>query len=320
MNESSVISVLYAPHHLTYTDGMISRLLKSLYTNAYLLLALTALFWAGNAVVSRGVHGEVPPMALAWCRLLLSLLILLPFVWSDVKKAWPTVRKHLAILGFLGATGAGIFNMSFYFGVNYTEALNALVIQTSGPVLIVLATAIFFGDRINRNQAVGIAVSLVGVLTMIARGDPATLKSIMFNIGDLGILAAMIAWAVYTAFLRKRPPLQPLSFIALTFFVALVFVTPFFAVEHMSGWQLQPTWPTLFAIGYVAVFPSILAYICYNRGVELVGANRAGIGLYLVPFFGAILAITFLGEEPKPYHALGLTLILAGVLLAARKS
>ncbi len=312
--------MLYAHHQLTYTGRMISRLFNALYANAYLLLALTALFWAGNAVVGRGVHEDVPPMALAWWRLVLSLLILLPFVWRSVKNDWPTVRAHWKWLAFFGVTGAGLFNMSFYFGLHYTEALNALVIQTSGPVLIVIATATLFGDRLTRNQTLGISVALVGVLIMIARGDPGTLASVSFNIGDLGVVAAMVSWAIYTAFLRKRPAMGELSFIATTFMAALLFTTPFFAVEHLSGWQLQPTWQTLFAVLYVALFPSILAYIFFNRGVHLIGANRAGICLYLVPLFGAVMAITLLGEEPRLYHAIGIALILAGVSLAARRS
>lgn len=298
---------------------MFARLLKALYANAYLLLALTSLFWAGNAVVGRGVHGEVPPMALAWWRFVLSVAIMLPFVWRDLMRDWPIIRAQWRWLAFLGVTGAGLFNLGFYFGLNHTQALNALVIQTSGPVLIVIATATFFGDRITRFQAVGIAISLVGVLIMIARGDPGVLTSVSFNVGDLFIVAAMLSWAVYTAFLRKRPAMGDLSFVAVTFMAALLFTTPFFAVEHLAGRQLQLTWQTLSAVLYVALFPSILAYIFYSRGVQLIGANRAGICLYLVPFFGAVLAITFLGEKLQIYHAVGIALILGGVILASRK-
>jgi drug/metabolite transporter (DMT)-like permease len=298
---------------------MIRRLADALYGNAYLLLALTALFWAGNFVVGRGVHGAVPPVALAWCRWVLATAIVLPFAWPYLKRDWPAIHKNWPMLVLLGVSGAGLFNTLSYFSLNYTISLNALVLQSSGPVLIVLATFAFFGDRVRALQGLGIAISLAGVLGMIARGDLAALAAFEINRGDVGLLAAMITWALYTAFLRKRPEIHWLSFVAVTFSIAILFNTPLFVAEHLSGWQLQPTRQTLLAIGYVSIFPGLLAYIFYNRGVELIGGNRAGVFMHLVPFFGAAMAIGLLGEEPRLYHATGIALILAGVTLAARK-
>ena len=298
---------------------MIRRLAHALYANAFLLLSLTALFWAGNFVVGRGVHGHVPPVALAWWRWFLATLIVLPFAWPHLRRDWPVVRENWPILVLLGITGAGLFNTFAYLGLNYTTALNALVLQSSGPVLIVLATFLLFGDRVSWTQGFGIALSFLGVLLMVVRGDLALLGTLSLNAGDLAILAAMLTWAVYTAFLRRRPEMHWLSFTAVTFAVAVLLNTPLMAIEHLSGWQLQPTLQTVAAIAYVAVFPSILAYIFFNRGVELIGGNRAGVFMHLVPFFGAALAIGLLGEQPQAYHALGIALILAGVTLAARK-
>ncbi len=295
------------------------RFAHALYANAFLLLSLTALFWAGNFVLGRGVHGHVPPVALAWWRWFLATLIVLPFAWPHLKRDWPVVREHWRILALLGVTGAGLFNTFAYIGLNHTTALNALVLQSSGPVLIVLATFALFGDRVSRAQGVGIALSFIGVLMMVARGDLAVLGGLTLNAGDLGILAAALTWAVYTAFLRRRPEMHWLSFTVVTFGVAVLVNTPLMAIEHLSGWQLQPTLQTVGAIAYVAVFPSVLAYIFYNRGVELIGGNRAGVFMHLVPLFGAALAIGLLGEQPRAYHALALVLILAGVTLAARK-
>lgn len=297
---------------------MIRRLADSLYANAFLLLSLTALFWAGNFIIGRGVHGHVPPIALAWLRWFFATLIVLPFAWPHLRRDWPVIRKNWPILVFLGVLGAGLFNTISYFSLNFTTAINAVVMQSSVPVLIVLATFLLFGDRIRPRQLLGVAISLTGVLTMVARGDLSVLAGLTFNSGDLGLLTAMAIWAVYTACLRKRPKIHWLSFIAVTFTVAIALNTPLFIAEHLSGWRLQFDRQTLLSVVYVSIFPSLLAYIFYNRGVELIGANRAGVFNHLVPFFGAALAILLLGETPQLYHAAGIALILSGVTLAAR--
>jgi len=298
---------------------MFTRLFEKLYANAYLLLALTALFWAGNFVVGRGVHGHVPPIALAWSRWSVATLIILPFAVSHLKRDWPLIRASLPILFFFGTIGVGAFNSLSYTGLNYTTALNALILQSSGPVLIVLASVAFFGDRVSLRQGVGIAISITGVLFMVARGELAVLKDFVLNWGDFLIVAALALWGLYTAFLRKRPEIHWLSFVAVTFLIGALVNTPFYVWEHISGRQLHFDTETMASIAYVAVFPSVLAYICYNRGVELIGANRAGVCLYLVPLFGAVMAIALLGEEPHAYHLIGITLILSGVVLSARK-
>lgn len=299
---------------------MPTRLASAAFSNAYLILSLTALFWAGNFVVGRGVHGHVPPIALAWCRWMLASLILLPFAAQHVRRDWPVVRANLPILIFLGITSVACFNTFLYIGLNQTTAINGLVLQSSGPVLIVLCTFLIFGDRLGGLQAAGIAVSLAGVLTVVLRGNLAKLATLTLNRGDIWIVAALTLWAVYTAYLRKRPEIHWLTFAAVTFFIGAVSITPFFAAEHLSGWQLQPTRQTVLAVAYVSIFPGVLAYIFFNRGVELIGANRAGVCLHLVPFFGAILAITLLGEDLHLFHMIGLALILLGVTIAVRKT
>jgi len=299
---------------------MARRLSDALYANAYLLLSLTALFWAGNFVLGRGVHGDVPPLALAWLRWTLATVIILPFAWPHLKHDWPVIRANRGIVLFLGILGAGMFNTISYLSLNYTTAINAVVMQSSVPVLIVIATFLLFGDRIRPRQFLGVVISLCGVLTMVARGDLDVLMHFTVNSGDLGLLGAMVIWAIYTACLRKRPEIHWLSFIAATFIIAAVLNFPLFIIEHLSGWQLRMEAQTFFAVLYVAIFPGLLAYIFYNRGVELIGANRAGVFNHLVPFFGAALAILLLGETPHLYHAAGLGLIILGVTLAARRA
>ena len=299
---------------------MISRLAEKIYSNAYILLSLTALFWAGNFVLGRGVHEHVPPIALAWTRWCFATLIILPFALSHLKRDWPVIRAHLSLLMFFGIIGVGAFNTLSYTGLNYTTALNALVLQSSGPILIVLASFFLFGDKISLRQAFGITTSLTGVLVMVARGDPNVLAGFELNRGDLWILGALALWGLYTAVLRNRPAIHWLSFTATTFLLGLLVTTPFFAWEHLTSRQIQFDAQTIASIAYASIFPSVLAYIFFNRGVELIGANRAGICLHLVPLFGAVLAIILLGEEPQAYHLIGISAILAGVTLAARKT
>jgi len=299
---------------------MISRLAEKLYSNAYLLLFLTALFWSGNFVLGRGIHESIPPIALAWTRWFFATAIILPFAIPHLKRDWPLIRAKLPILIFFGVIGVGAFNTLSYTGLNHTTALNALMMQSSGPIIIVVASFLIFSDQISMRQALGITISLMGVLVMVARGELDVLGGFELNRGDLWILSALALWGLYTACLRLRPPIHWLSFIAATFFIALAINTPFFVWEHMYVRQLRFDAQTFAAILYVSIFPSVLAYICFNRSVELIGANRAGVCLHLVPLFGAVLAITLLGEEPRTYHYIGIALILTGVTMAARKA
>ena len=299
---------------------MIRRLANALYANAYLLLTLVSLFWAGNFVVGRGVHGDVPPVALAWTRWLIATLIILPFALKHLKRDWPVIRANWLTLVLLGIVGVGCFNTFAYIGLNDTTALNALVLQSSGPVLIALTCFIVFADKFTPKLMLGIAVSLAGVMVIVTRGDPAVLTNFTFNKGDLWILAALGTWAIYTAFLRKRPNIHFLSFTATTFFVGMAVNTPLFLAEHYSGWQMQWDRQTMLAVAYVTIFPGILAYIFYNRSVELIGGTRSGLCLHLVPVFGAALAILFLGETLRIHHVAGFALVLMGVATAARKN
>lgn len=298
---------------------MLTRLIEKIYSNAYLLLTLTALFWAGNFVVGRGVHEHVPPVALAWARWCLATLVIAPFAWPHLKRDWPVIRTRMPILLFLGIVGVGAFNTLSYTGLNHTTALNALVMQSSGPIVIMLASFFLFGDRISPRQMIGVTISLGGILFMVSRGNLSALAELELNPGDLWILTALSLWGLYTTCLRKRPQIHALSFAAVTFFIGAAVNTPIFIWEHLSVRQLQLDAQTLAAIGYVSIFPSVLAYIFFNRGVELIGANRAGVCMHLVPLFGAVLAIALLGEEAESHHLAGIFLIFSGVALAVRK-
>jgi drug/metabolite transporter (DMT)-like permease len=288
--------------------------------NAYLLLILTMVFWAGNSVVARGIHQTVPPLALAWVRWTLAAMLILPFAWPHLRRDWPVIRANWPILVLLGTIGAGTFIALYYHGISKTSAINALVINSAVPILIPLATFLMYGERIAGRQATGIAVSLAGVLVVLSKGDANVLAAMDLNQGDLWVLGAMAVWSVYTALLRKQPPIHWLSFAAITFAVASFVNLPMFIGEHLLFRQIHWTREAVIAIAYVATLPSVVAQIFYIRGVELIGSTRTGVFMHLVPMFGAIMAIAFLGETLHLFHLAGFALILLGVWLASRQS
>jgi drug/metabolite transporter (DMT)-like permease len=207
-----------------------------------------------------------------------------------------------------------------YWSLQHTTAINATLMQSSGPLLIGLVSWALFRDPLTRVQLAGIVVSLAGVAVIVTGGDLSRLLGMSLNIGDVVIVAAMAAYAVYSTLLRKRPAIAPLSLITITIGIGSAMLLPLTIAEYLSGKHFATLGLGGFAaIGYVAIFPSILSYVCFNRGVELIGANRAGPFFHLIPLFGVILAFVFLGERPALYHFLGAVLILGGVALAGRK-
>jgi drug/metabolite transporter (DMT)-like permease len=287
---------------------------------AYLLMTLTMLFWSINFIVGRWAAGHVPPITLSALRWTGATLLILTVAWPHVRREWSVIRCHWPMLLMLGITGTAVYNTLQYLALVFTTATSAGVINSAGPVLIVLACYIFFGDRVSPRQAFGIAVSLLGVLIVITKGDLGSLLALSFNIGDVIMLSAMVVTAVYTAYLRKRPPLHMLSFAAVIYAIAAVLNLPLALVELAAGAHLDLSPASLAAIAYTAIFPSALAYLCFNRGIEIIGGPRAGAFLHLIPLFTAALAMLFLGEQPQPFHAAGFAFIVGGVALAARRA
>jgi drug/metabolite transporter (DMT)-like permease len=291
----------------------------NVYNLPYLLLVLAVFFWSVNFVVGRAVRLEVPPIGLAYWRwTTASLIVILPAL-RHLKHDWKQARQNLPILLVLSATGIAVFNTLVYAGLQRTIVINAVLMQSMMPVLIVAMSFVLFGEKINRQQAVGIAMSLSGAVTIILKGDLYLLESLSINRGDLLIFIAVICYAAYSVLLRRRPAMHPLSFVALTFIIGSVMLLPLYVWETIAVRPLSWNATTLLAVCYVAIFPSIVSFLCFNRGVELVGANRAGLFLHLMPVFGSIMAIAFLGETMRWYHGVGIGLIGLGIILATRK-
>jgi drug/metabolite transporter (DMT)-like permease len=296
-----------------------SRKRGGLFDQPYLLLSLTSLFWAGNTVLGRFLAGHVPPITLAFIRWGGAFLILLPFAALHLIRDWPTIRRHLGLMIVLAATGVSAYNTMAYYGLQYTTAINGLLLQSIGPLFVALWTFALFGDRLTARQAGGICVSLTGVLVIICHGSLAVLTGIGFNRGDLWFLIALAIYGFYTAWLRKRPPMHPLSFLAVSMGLGSLLLVPAVALELAGGRTVELDAVTLASFAYVCVFPSLLGYLCLNRGIELIGANRAAPFMHLTPVFGSVLAIVLLGERFELYHAVGYALVFTGITVATRK-
>ena len=293
--------------------------LSRINNSPYLLLTLAVLFWSGNFVLGRAVRAEVPPVGLAFWRWAIAALLVIWPARPWIRRDWATIRRHRAIILLLAALGIAIFNTLVYAGLQFTIALNAFLMQTMMPVMIVALSFILFRDRISARQALGIGFALIGAVTIIVQGDPQTLRTLSFNPGDIIIFTAVVAYAGYSVLLRKRPPMHPLSFVAMTFILGTIMLLPLYIWESLCQRAVRGDFVTIASVAYVAVFPSICSFLCFNRGVELIGANRAGIFLYLMPLFGGTMAIVFLGEQLKWFHGAGMVFIVSGIFLAVRR-
>lgn len=284
---------------------------------AYLLLTLVALFWAGNTIIGRAVHDQLPPLGLAFWRSFGAFLILLPFggrrVWNKrdvVARNWPI----LVLLGFLGMTA---FSALVFVGLRYTQAVNGALIQGSLPINIILVSLIFLGVFVTPRQALGVIVAMAGLVAIVARGDPDVLMSLRLNPGDPLIWIGVLCHATFSIFLPKRPrELDLIAFMTVAFFVGAVLTLPLHVWEMANGVYMPMNLTALWASAAVALFPSVLAQLFWAEAIRRVGATTAGYFIYLTPVFGALMAVVLLGERFAWYHLAGIGLIFTGIFLA----
>ena len=293
--------------------------LLKLQDRPYTLMTLAVLFWAGNFILGRAFHSDIPPIALAFWRWTVASLLIIGPAFKHLRRDRAEIIRHWPAVLLLAGLGIAAFNTLAYTGLQYTQAINAFLIQSLMPVLIVALSYIIFRERIQALQAVGIFISLCGAAAIIAHGNPKVFLNLTFNRGDLFVATAILCYAGYSVMLRKRPQVHPLSFIAATFCIGTVILFPLYLWECLNVRMMPLEWLSFAVVGYVAVFPSIVSYLCFNRGVELIGANRAGLFIHLMPVFGSLMAISFLGEVFLWYHAVGIALISAGIYLATRR-
>ncbi|MBK1663843.1 EamA family transporter [Rhodospirillum rubrum] len=283
--------------------------------SAYGLLILPQFLWATNAIVGKiaAQHG-IPPVALAFWRWVLAFAFLLPFAWSALVADRAKLRAHWPMVLVLGALSAGAYNALMYAALATSTAINVTLVASAMPVVMALLARVWLGERLNGRQGLGIAISALGVVVVVARGDITVLLSLALNRGDLLMLLAMASWSVYSVLLRRHPlGLKPISLLAGQIGAGVLVLVPIYAWERAGGAVLPLDLTTAWVLPYTAIFPAIFAFYFWNRGVAAVGPSIAGVYTNLMPILTALLAVWLLGEEFAWYHMAGLALILGGI-------
>ncbi|MDX3896232.1 DMT family transporter [Pusillimonas sp.] len=282
---------------------------------------LPPLFWAGNFLLARLLRNEIPPLQMSFWRWLIALAILAPFAWPGVRGHMPSIRKELPFLALLGLVGTTAFNCFVYVALHYTTVVNAALINSFMPVMTFIFAYFLLGQKLRGIQLFGIVVSIAGAVVVILRGNITDLSVFSLNLGDFLVLCGLSCWALYTVLIRLRPSSLPLSsFLFVTTAFGTVFHLPLVLIEYPMIGGFQPDAGAVISLFYLAVFPSLLAYIFWNRAVVHYGPGRAAMFMHLMPVFSAILAMIFLGEQLRPYHGVGLVCIVAGITLVTRSA
>ncbi|MCR4267107.1 DMT family transporter [Nitratireductor sp. ZSWI3] len=287
-----------------------------MYRNAYTLLCLTMLFWGGNAVAGRLAVGHISPMMLTTLRWVIGVVLIYGFAHPHLKRDWPAIRANLPLLAALGALGFTGFNALFYSSAQYTSAINIAIEQGAIPMVIFVANFILFRVHVTPLQILGFMLSLVGVALVASHGDITRLRDLDVNFGDALMLVAVLLYAGYTVGLRLKPNIHWLSLMFILSLSALFASLPLLAWETATDRLILPDLQGWLVLFYAALFPSVLAQALYIRSNEMIGGNRAGLFINLVPIFGTLLSIVILGEAFYLYHALALTLVLGGIWIA----
>jgi drug/metabolite transporter (DMT)-like permease len=300
--------------------GTLGRAVVRAGGSPYLLLVYAVVFWSGNAIVGRAFSDAIPPIALSFWRWAVGFAFLLPFTGREVWRSRGLIVRHWRLLVLYDALGVVGCNVLTYTALHDTTAVNSSLMNSTTPIFVMCLSFVLFGDRIQLRQLIGVGVSLLGVVAIVSSGQLGALGALSINRGDLMMLGAIGLWSAYTAVLRYKPEgIPPMAFLTVLMGLGVLLELPVYLVEVGLGARFAPTLPNLLAIGYVGVFPAALALYFWNRAVAALGANRVSVFVHLMPVFGTLLAVIFLGERFGLHHAVGIALILAGVYLAAAR-
>jgi len=289
---------------------------------AYLMLVLCAFFWSGNFIVGKfATLYEVPPLTLNFFRWLIVWVILIPFTFRDILKNIKVIKKNFYPILLMSITSISIFNSVVYYSLNFTQVLNGALMISIIPVLIVFISFIFKTEKINFSQIFGLLLSITGVLTIITRLDFAKLINLDLNKGDLWLLVAMLSWAIYsTMLITHKTGLKYLSFMTAIVSIGLIFLFPQFLFELSNHQVIKFNIPFILITSYVVFFAGLGSYILWNKAVVIVGPNKAGIFLHLMPVFSSFMAIFLLNEKLMNFHIIGAIIIIIGIYLSSKKS
>ena len=288
---------------------------------AYLLLILTTLFWSGNFIVGKAASTyEIPPFSLNFYRWLFAGLILLPFTLREILEKKNYIFSNIGFFIILGVTSITIFNSTVYYSLYYMQVISGVLMISTIPVWIMFISSILGIEQTNKFQIFGVILSLLGVLFIITKSDLEVIKNLDFNRGDLIMASGMFAWALYSALLKKKKyEISQITLLEVVIITGLVFLIPIYILEINFGNKIVLGKPFILTLSYVVIFPGLASFFFWIKGIAIIGANRAGVFLHLMPVFGSIMAIILFDEKFMIYHLFGAIFIIAGITLSNRK-
>jgi len=288
---------------------------------AYFILILTTIFWSGNFIVGKAASMfQIPPFSLNFYRWFFAGLILLPFTYKEIINKKKYILENLGFFIILGITSITIFNSIVYFSLYYTQVISGILMISTIPVWIIFISSILNIEKTNIFQILGVILSLTGVIFIITKADINLIKNLDFNKGDLSMVVAMFSWAIYSALLkRKKYKISQISLLEVVIICGLIFLAPIYFIEMSMGKLIILEKPFYLTLAYVVIFPGLAAFFFWIKGISIIGANRAGIFLHLMPIFGAIMAMVIFDEKFMYYHFLGAIFIIAGITLSNKK-
>ena len=288
---------------------------------AYIYLLLTVTFWAGNFIVGKyASYYEVPPFSLNFYRWFFAWLILAPFTIPEILKHKEYIKQNYKLFLILGVTSITVFNSIVYYSLNFTQVISGVLMISTIPVMIMLFSSLLKIEKTNTFQIFGVLFSFTGVILIITKANLEILKNLDFNKGDITMVIAMFSWALYSALLKKQThKLSQLSLLEIIITFGLIFLIPIYLVEYQLGYRINLEKPFILILGYVVLFPGLASFILWIKGISMIGANRSGVFLHLMPILSAIMAMIIFKEQFMIYHVLGAIFIITGIFLSNKK-
>ena len=289
---------------------------------AYLLLILASLFWSGNFIVGKAASTfEIPPFSLNFYRWLFAWLILLPFTYKELINKKNYILNNKVFFIILGITSITIFNSIVYYSLNFTQVISGVLMISTIPVMIMFISSLLNIEKTNIFQIIGVVLSLTGVVFIITKADLELIKNLDFNKGDLTMVIAMLSWATYSTLLKKKKyEISQITLLQVVITFGFIFLIPIYFIEMNMGYIIKLEKPFYLTLAYVVIFPGLASFFFWIKGIGLIGANRAGVFLHLMPIFGAIMAMIIFDEKFMFYHFLGAIFIIAGITLSNKKT
>ena len=288
---------------------------------AYIFLILATLFWSGNFIVGKAASlFEIPPFTLNFYRWTFAWLILAPFTLKEIIKKKSYILNNIKLILILGITSITVFNSIVYYSLNFTQVISGVLMISTIPVMIIFFCWVFKIEKTNFYQILGVLFSLMGVVVIVTNADVNKLLNLNFNKGDLWMVVAMLSWAMYSALLRKKKfKLSQISLLQTIISAGLILLLPAYLIEMALGYRVNIHLPFILTLTYVVLFPGLASFFFWIKGISIIGSNRSGIFLHLMPIFSTIMAMLIFKEKFMTFHLIGAILIITGIILSSKR-